>query len=232
MLIQAADIANYMRALVDDPDAVFLSPSRLAAFLDTAYTQFRSHLPDESFEVRYDPAALAAQIELDLSGILFGFAATQPRCQRITRVMAIDSASNFLGLLQPAGNFEGLFQAPAASLWAWYGSARWWLDGRALRFSAPYTGAIRIMYLPDSTLNWTTAIAAGNAAGGYVDDFGQWHDIIARMAAQDYYAADGKANAKLDQTLALRLQDMDAFVARGRSGLASNYVRDIEQGGY
>ena len=52
------------------------------------------------------------------------------------------------------------------------------------------------------------------------------------LTGRGNYAADGKANQKLDETLARRLMDMDAFFDRGRSGLAANYVQDLDPYGH
>lgn len=228
MAFQYADqVASYMRVLIDDPNQVFLSQSRLATLLEAAYDDFRHRVPDEVWELTYQPAVQSAAYTLELNGVLFGAAATQTRAERISRVMLVDATTGrLLSTYRPTTSFAALGQlsatVPAPTLTY---DVRWWLDGTVLRFSGPVSGTIQIRYLPQQTFNWTTGVVPG--ANQYLDDLLQFHDVIALLGAQQYAMADGKGNPKIDERLALRLADMEAFFAPGRSGEPVQYVQDV-----
>lgn len=222
-------IASYTRNILDDPNVVFMPNSLLATFLDLAYYEFRQKVPQEVYEQYYQPAALSAQTTVDLQNILFGPVPTN-LAQRLTRVIVIDpSSGNLLNILKPASSFESLAPVISSGAGALVGyGARWWLDGRILRFSIPITGTVQIWYLPDPQIDWL----AGISAPTYVDDISQFHDIIALLASQHYYIKDGSSNPKLDQRLGMRLNEMQEFFAQTRSGQGSRYVQDDEEWGW
>lgn len=222
----AEEIASYTRVIVDDPNQVFLPNSRLASLLRIAYYEFLQKIPMWAREVSYQPAAQSGAYQLALDGVLFGSAATQTRAQRFMRVQTVDATSGrLLSVFTPAPSFETLGQISGTSIGpSQTYSTRWFLDGTTLRFSDPVSGTIQIFYLPDQTINWTTAIVVG--ANIFVDNFDQFHDVIALLAAKQYYMADGKGNPEVRQNLLDRLADMQEFYSIGQSGDGARYVRD------
>ncbi|MBM4344918.1 MAG: hypothetical protein FJ100_16240 [Deltaproteobacteria bacterium] len=227
------EIATYCRHVLDDPNTVFLPNSLLATILQRGYVEYRRLLPKEAREIRYQPAALVNASELNLDGVLFGDPATSARCQEITRVQFVDATTGqFLGLLSPAPSFETL--APSASN-NWLsalagGQARWWLDRRRLRFSSPVTATIQIYYIPDDAGKFTTATIA-TGAGDYVDDFDQFHDLIALFGCKHYAMKDGVLSQPIMAQTQMIQAQMQAHFAETRSGEGSRYVRD-DMGAY
>lgn len=225
----AHEIAAYTRRILDDPNLVFLPDAVLATYLQRAEAEYRNYAPEEVFALSATPVVLANSATLNLDGTLFGATATQPRCQRILRVIMVTATGQLMTVFEPASSFESLAPSSSNAITALTGfSARWWLDGRLLRFSLPINGRVQVVYLPDSQVNWATAIAppVPPALGVYVDDLGQWHDIIGLLAAQQYAMPNAAANPKIDERLMLRRREMDAFYAQTRSGQGSRYVRD------
>ena len=228
------EVGDFLRMLVDDPNQVFLSPSRLATFLQQGYLQYHSQVSQQApevFETFYQPAAVpSGAYELNLDGVLFGANPSQRRCQRMTRVVAIDPATGLLiGILQPAASYETLAPNTSGTMQLRiYPNIRWWLDGRVLRFSAAMTLTIQIWYIPDPNINWAQGLAT---PGTYIDDLTQFHDLIALKAARFYYVADGAANAEIARMTMQREADMNAYFAETRSGRGSRYVLD-ESGGF
>lgn len=228
-------VARYMQGLVNDPDNVSFPPSLRAIYLQVAYDEFRGMCPDEFFEVSYTPTALSSAYSVDLSGLLFQTQAvpTLPGgvapAQRFTRILQVDpNTGAMISLLTPAASFEGLRQIAglgAASLARMSSGVRWWLDGNVLRFNVPITGTLQIWYVPNQTINWSAAIATG--AGIFLDKLNQFHDVIALIAAQQYYAAQGQGNPALQSQFARRAAQMEAFFAETRSGIASRSVTDV-----
>lgn len=70
--MNAAQIAQYMRRLIDDPGTVGFPYSVQATMLEQAYEEFRQYVPEEVWMVSYVPPALAGAFSLDLSGKIFG----------------------------------------------------------------------------------------------------------------------------------------------------------------
>lgn len=221
------EIATYCRNILDEPNTVFLPNAVLALFLQRGYNEYRRMLPKEAREIRYQPAAQVAALELNLDNVLFGTTPTAARAQEFTRILVVDpSTLKPQALLMPAAGYESLGQSSGGG-WplAFGGRVQWWLDRRTLRFSAPLTATIQIYYLPDDAgVFTTTSISAGGSA--YVDDFDQWHEIIALLAAQHYAMKDGAMSAPIQTRLADLRQQIQQHYAETRSGEGSRYVRD------
>lgn len=334
--MNAAQIAQYMRRLVDDPGMVRLPNSLLATMLDIAYEEFRNIAPWEVWERVYEPPLLTGQYNVDLDGILFYTNSGTPPSEgalasRLTRVTLVNpgvqdtwtftlggapavgdtcrltigaavydyivvpgdtlttiaagvaaaaaadpfytvssvgpvitcikyttgtsfivptcvflagagtvtafhtvigqASGSILGTFQPATSWETLGQIPNASAamlsnYAWTGQ-RYWLDGKILRFSVPVSGQIQIWYLPTNTIDWNAAIAPG--ANKFVDNLTQFHDIIALLAAEQYYIQQAQPNQMLELQLRRRTDKMMEFFAQSRSGKASRYVNEEYQ---
>lgn len=226
--MNTSQVGAYMRVLIDDPGLVAFPYSTQAVFVEQAYEQFRRLLPEESIETSYQSATLNGVFSLNLDNVLFGSAPTQTRAMRITRVQKVDPVTGaLLVVLVPASSFENLGQISAigpAVAQNVYGGGRYWLDGRVLRFNLAMTGAVQIWYIPVQSVNWTAAIVPN--ANQFIDDHSAWHDIIALLAAQQYYIKEGKPNDVLDRQLARRTQEMQAFFAESRTGKASRWVAD------
>lgn len=230
--MNALQIANYARDQLDDPNLVFLSQPTLALYLQIGYDRFRALLPDEAKEIVYAPAILNNVSQIDLNNVLFGQTPIQARCQRITRVQAVDPLTGQLLAILVRSSYESLspILSTTAPIFIAYGSIRWWLDGRILRFSSSISLKIEVWYVPDQTINWQSATVTG--ADVYVDDFADFHPLIALFAAQQYAAKDGAGNVRIDQNLATYKAEMVDFFAQTRSGQGSRYVQDDVNGWY
>lgn len=333
--MHAAQIAKYMRQLIDDPGIVRLPYSLQATMLEIAYEEYRNLAPWEVWERYYEPPLLTGQYNVDLDGILFytdaGAPPTQALASRLTRVTLVNpgvqdvwiftlggapapgdtcrltinavnydyvvlpgdtlvtiaagvaalaavdpiysvtsvgpaitctkyttgpslitptcsflagagtvtpfhsvigQASNgILGTFQPATSWETLGQIPNASAamlsnYAWTGQ-RYWLDGKMLRFSVPVSGQIQIWYVPTQTVNWLSAISSTTPV--FVDNLTQFHDIIALLAAEQYYIQQAQPNTSLEMQLRRRMDKMMEFFAQSRTGKASRYVNEEYQ---
>lgn len=226
------ELGDFVRMLVDDPNQVFLSPSRLAVFLQQGYLQYHSQVTQEApevFEVMYTPPTPSSVYELNLDGILFGATPSKRRCQKMTRIVAFDAGSGLpIGILQPAASYETLSPNTSGSMQLRiYPNLRWWLDGRVLRFSAALNLSIQIWYIPDPNINWALGLAT---PGVYIDDLTQFHDLIALKAARFYYVADSGSNPEIARMTAQREADMNSYFAETRSGRGSRYVLDEQSG--
>lgn len=158
-----------------------------------------------------------------------GLAATV-RAQRISRVMQVEPTTGALmNVLEPASSFENLGQmSSVGSQLALAGAstygARWFLDGRVMRFNRQLSASLQIWYTPMQSVVWLSAMQPG--ANVYLDDLAQFHDLIALFAAREYVIKTGKFNPPLQQQLANRVEKLELFFAQTRSGQGSNYVAE------
>lgn len=99
--MHAAQIAKYMRQLIDDPGIVRLPYSLQATMLEIAYEEYRNLAPWEVWERYYEPPLLTGQYNVDLDGILFytdaGAPPTQALASRLTRVTLVNLVCRMFG---------------------------------------------------------------------------------------------------------------------------------------
>ena len=63
----------------------------------------------------------------------------------------------------------------------------------------------------------------------FVDNLTQFHDIIALLAAEQYYIQQAQPNTSLEMQLRRRMDKMMEFFAQSRTGKASRYVNEEYQ---
>jgi len=218
--VNTKEVATYFRSLVNDPDQSFVTDAELATWLAQSYQEFRRKVStfDRSiYEVSADlPAPVNNQINLD--GVLLGSAPTKPRMERISRVCVTDGGTppSIRRVLQPAGSYEALMNR---------GDAGYWLQNRILWFNSTINSAIRIDYQVYPTVDWVTGISVAN----FIDDIAmEFGDIIALLAYNNYKIKDFAESPLQMQKLGARLNDLEAYLAEGRNGLANRYVTSIE----
>lgn len=218
------EVAQMLRDLADDPDQTFFSDTNLVAALQQGYREFRNLVfkaAPEVYETSYSLNVSGPSAAL--AGVLFGATPTQTRCLRITRIERVSDTSasaTFQGLLEPASSRANLY-----SSWV---IPRWTLQGTTLLFSGSLTQALRIVYLPADTVNWTAGIITGSNV--YIDDLQDFHDLIALLAYKQYAIKDFALNPVLAEQLRIRLQDFSSFLTAGRTGDADRWVSSEDEG--
>ena len=213
------EIAEYFRYLADEPDKSFLSDARVAASLRIAYNQFREMVVKQTQEVYEKTYTFTPNgFFTDLNGILFGATPSEGAvAERMCRISFTNTNQGFAAFLSPAGSMEQLMTISDYK-------TKWFLQGTVLRYNYSLNNQLQLTYIPESTVNWAAGMVPSSHV--FLDNLGQWHDIIALLAYKQYAIADYVDNPVLQQQLAQRIHDFDAFLSRGRSGDASKYVRD------
>lgn len=209
---------SLFRALVDDPDKTFFSNTDVQNALQLGYNEFRRIVTTECPEVYeqiYQVTISTAALNLDT--VMFGPTTSQPPCQRISRVEMVDPNGFVTQIIKPVTTIEQLLPN-----YGW--QLRWCLQGRILRFNVPVIGTVSIQYTPESTLNWATIAVPGSTV--YVDDLGQWHDIIVYLAVQQYAIKDWAQNPILQQQLNRRMLQFTRFLGQSRSGDGARWVTE------
>ncbi len=217
-----ADVRTYVRSLCDEADVSYLTPDELTVMLQVAYNQFRRLVMkyDTSFyELTMDFTAPNSQ-NLSLNGTLLGAAApAATRLEKIVRIMVLDAFPNGTptSILPPAVSIEDLLNKRAA-----YGLVSWFLQNQILRFSAICSVPIQVQYVAQPNVDWS--------AGTYIDDLGEFHDIIALLAINKFKIKDVSQNLLQSQELSDRIQDLKRYLSDGRNGQASDYVTSTDTG--
>ena len=97
-----------------------------------------------------------------------------------------------------------------------------WLRASTLRFATDQTGTIRVNYLKESDVNFDT-VANPN---GIVDNFPQFHPLIAMLAAKHYSVIDNGVNEQLEAKTASFTEEMKAFLASTRVPRGASWVQE------
>lgn len=214
----AHEVAQLFRSLVDEPDKTFLGDIEVASYLSQGYADFRRIVTTQNPDIYEDQMTLQVTgSSLNLDGILFGATPVSGSAQRISRVEVVDGSGQFQCLLTPAASVEQ--QQP---LYNWRNT--WYVQKRRMLFANSVDNILRITYLPEPDINWTTGIVSGSNI--YIDDLIQFHDIIALLAMKFYYIKDFSANPQYEQKLAQRIADLREFLTKGRNGDSFRWVVD------
>lgn len=220
MLVE--ELYLYLRDLTDDSDDSFMSQAKYVRALKLGYNEFRQlvyKMAPEVFE-SYIIGNVAGVNYYGLNTVILGITTTSTRATRITRVASYESSTGR----------NKFFYEPVASLEqleavGW--DTKWVLQGTVLTFSNNITDTIKIYYLPIDTVDWTAGIVTGS--NKYIDDLGEYHDLIALMAAKQYSIKDYALNPVLEAQYQKRLKDFTDYLSAGRNGDAYRWVQTEER---
>lgn len=214
------EIANYFRALADEPDLTFLDNTQLGTLLGAAYSEFRRMVMAQDtsyYEISYNTVAPNAS-SLDLNNILLGQTPTQPRLERIVRIALTDGGTppTIRRILRPAPTLEALIGGST------FGDMGYFLQNRTLQFNLQVVNPLQIQYVAADSTNWV----AGVTAPTYVDDLvaTEWGDLIALLAMRQFAIKDFASNPPMSEQLNKRLSDLRRFLSDSRSGNGASYV--------
>ena len=94
-----------------------------------------------------------------------------------------------------------------------------WLRASTLRFATDQTGTIRVSYLKESDVNFA-------GVDLFVDNFPQFHPLIAMFAAKHYSVIDNGVNEQLEAKTASFTQEMKSFLASTRVPRGAQWVQE------
>jgi len=221
-MVYCETVAAYLRTIIDESDATFISDADISTFLSIAYEEFRQLVSDvdpNQFIVSQN-YTLASADTLDLSAvanIIMGASvvAPQQRLMQIVRIVSLDGSGNVTNIMNPVYSYESLITQDGA----W--NSRYMLQGTTIKFSALQTGVIRIEYVPLSDVDWTQITTGDNE---FIDDMVAMHDLIGLLAAKSYFMIDGADNKSILTQIQTRLGHLNDFTERGRIRNANRYV--------
>lgn len=216
------EIGTYFRILVDEPDKTWLTDAQVAILMKMAYNQYYRvitdidekpftdiltiNAPGQSTDLTVAPHNLLANIgPYDGKG-------------RLTRLQLVTVVNN--------GTFAQTFKAAKSSqelvntneyLYA--------LLNKHLVFNLPISNAkIDLMYTFIPDIDFSKLNIGDNEE---VDEFDDFHDIIALLMYKQYAIKDVSMNPLLENQLGQRIIDLKSYMSQGQDFSGSQYVTRV-----
>ena len=224
--MNTTEIMRYFEMVIDESDNTFVNATDKALFLTLGHNEFRTIAFEETpldmvSSVDYTLAGVRA---LDLEAIdpdggggpttrLLGSTAANPMLKlHSVAMMSGTDVSYYYDLVVDNTNITDypypILATPVA-----------WLRASTLRFATDQTGTIRVSYLKESDVNFA-------GVDLFVDNFPQFHPLIAMFAAKHYSIIDNGVNEQLEAKTASFTQEMKAFLASTRVPRGAQWVQE------
>ena len=223
--MNAGEVYNLFRALVDETDETFLTPADTDAYLKQGHSEFRNLItgidPEYFIERTFMSPLASTSLALDLTDgnnfvdgnpILGQSAVTANKLMsRMVRMGVVDDA---------ASDALSYYMVPCNSaLDVQRGEGDYCISGQNLVMGSDFSGSvIRMEYLRDPVIVWTPA------ATDYIDDLAAHHALIALYAAQYYAIRDGAENVPLMRQLGRKEKELREFLTTGRLSEGAHYI--------
>jgi hypothetical protein len=211
------DLAVLLQLYTDEPDQTVESDALMARQLQLAYSDFRGmvcELDPTIYSVTYD-ATVGGADTLNLNGVLFGAAPTQPRLDTLLDITVLQG-----------GREAVRWRAGTTIDDVIHGNADYVLIGTALKMPSPSSSSIRIHYMPTQGLTlaqWTAGLVAGTNV--FIDDLYRFHDMIPLLAYLQYAVLDAADHAQLLMLLHRRQKQLKTYL-QSRGGPGADEVVD------
>lgn len=224
------EIAQYFRILVDEQDSSFLTNGTVSSFLALGYNEFRRFVSnnDQNGYTNTVQFPITNVMEYDLGGStspvrVLGPTPTTTRMYRLLSLQSLNGDGTIKQLWKAAANMDELRKIG-------FGYGDGYMQGvgpyflfqnTKLKFSIPINDTFALNYVPVSTVDWTKL---GPTDTEFVDDYGDYHDLIALFAARHYAIPNGQANPMADTLLAARTAEFNEYLSYGRVPGSSDHV--------
>lgn len=222
------EVVTLFRQYIDEPDQTFVTDAMVVSMLGAAYNEFRWFVSEMdnnvyTYEVTITNTNSSTYDLLNGAVKVFGADAnlTDPR---LMKVVALHSVTNTLinTPLEPVTGPQAL-----AHIFGGY-----YLDGTTLKFSELRSGDLLLRYFPQYVAAGAAPAIAGYvdwSAGTFIDNLSMFHDLIALLAAKQYFIMDGAVNEMLMAQMQMRQEDLKRYLtSRGLDG--SQYVQRVFTG--
>lgn len=179
--MNTGEVKAFFRLLASEPDLTFFDATAEANACKRAHNRFRRII------VKYRPKFLEESVDVTLSSAreidlvggtvkLFGASATHGPALKITEMVEVDSSGEIVREFRFVRSRKELlssFDSVEPAL----------MSGRKIQFGSDVTGTLRIFFVSVGNVVWTNA-------ADFVDDFSDYHDLIAYFAYEEYAALD------------------------------------------
>ena len=220
---------RYFEMVIDESDNTFVNAADKALFLTLGHNEFRTIAFEET------PLDMVSSVDFTLAGVrTIDLEAVDPDGGggATTRLLGPDASNPMLKLhsvaMMSAGDVSYYYDLVVDNReitdypYPILATPIAWLRASTLRFATDQTGTIRVNYLKESDVNFD-AVANPN---GFVDNFPQFHPLIAMLAAKHYSVIDNGVNEQLEAKTASFTQEMKAFLASTRVPRGASWVQE------
>lgn len=222
--MNTTELRQIFRDFIDEPDTTFFSDADVARYLSLGYDQFRSRVCEHDLSIyKVTTTFTSNNPEFDLATTditdsagnpqrALGSAATAGfRLYKIIRLFYQAIGTTFPGaFLKPVSSREQVYSPD-------YLTSKFCLEGTSFIFSAAYSGQMTFEYVPYHNVDFA-------AAAAFIDDLGQFHDLIALYAYRYYAIADVGTNVEVERKIAVREKQLEDYLTSGRQATANFYV--------
>jgi hypothetical protein len=228
-----SEVQSLFRQYIDEPDQSFVTDAMVATMLQAAYQEFQWAVMqvDDGIYTTLVEITFTTQSAYDLADPanavrVFGADAnlTHPRLMKLDALYRT-SDSVVLTPLEPVATPQALSQMTGAYM----------LDGTILRFSERRSGTLTMRYFPQYVQAGAAAATSGyidwsvGGAGTFIDNLSMFHDVIALLAAKQYFILDNAVNDMLMAQLSMRMDALNAYLT-SRAYDGSQYVSQVHTG--
>lgn len=224
------EVADLFRQFADEQDRTFLTDAQVSQYCRLGYEEFYRVVQKVSPESittgvnitlanvdRYDLADAANPVRL------LGASLTHRRLLRLYRISLVDATSGLVKMILEGVNSAEEFQAskqPAMN--AWFFPVRYFFTGTQLLFTGALQDTINVSYIPypnrtpefATGINWDLIAPADTER---IDDFQDFHELIAYFAYQRYAIRDGQDNPQLQRQFDKLLSEFKSYLTSGRN---------------
>ncbi len=173
------EVATLYKGYVDEDSAEW-HEDVFPIYLKLAYEDFRKAV------TQINSWVYATEVDIDITGLdydlasaavtILGPAPTNTKMSRLLEVWAVTGGRVRYPLEAALGPREQ------------YNNCAYRLQGTVLKFTALVEQKLRLYYLPQSTVDWTKVTAVDDE---FIDNFDEYHELIAVYAAIRYGVRDG-----------------------------------------
>lgn len=223
--MNAGEVYNLFRSLIDETDETFLTSANTDTYLKQGHSEFRNLVtgidPEYYIERTFMSPLASTSLAIDLTNggnfvdgnpVLGAGAVTANKLMsRLVRMGVVDNATN---------DTLSYYMVPCNSALAVQrGEGNYCISGQSLVLGSDFTGTtIRLEYLRDPVITWTSV------AADYIGDLAAHHPLIALYAAQYYAIRDGAENIPLIRQMARKEKELKEYLTTGRLSEGAHYI--------
>ena len=224
--MNTTEIMRYFEMVIDESDNTFVNAADKALFLTLGHNEFRTIAFEET------PLDMVSSVDYTLAGVrtidlstlvpddagsvlLSNSVTTSTRTMLKLHSVAMMSGTDVSYYYDLVVDNTNITDYPYPIL----ATPIAWLRASTLRFATDQTGTIRVNYLKESDVNFA-------GVDLFVDNFPQFHPLIAMFAAKHYSVIDNGVNEQLEAKTASFTQEMKVFLASTRVPRGAQWVQE------
>lgn len=226
------EVRSLFDQYIDEPDLTFLTVAQRRNALARGYDSFRQVVVDGDHWAynKTQDFTIGSASEIDLTNppapapaLLGATAVAGNKLIRLRRVAILDDLNNIWQFVEAVRTLDPVL--PRAYIDQWQDQpTKYALVGSKLLFSRNLQATCRLYYLPTSAVDWTRDAVGDNE---FIDDYDQFHKLIAMYAARDYYATrDAEVHQKLQMQIIVEEERIRGFLGVGRDTEANSRVAE------